>query len=174
MMKKLKLGLLVLFLLAVAGCSSTGDVADSDGNVVVEDQSSTDTSSATGYEDSRMQSLDDPTGVLSHRVIYFGYDSYDVNAQDRELLAAHANYLVSHPAVSVRLEGHADERGSREYNIGLGDRRNQAVKRVLELQGVSPNQITMISYGEEKPAVEGHDESAWSLNRRVELVYVGN
>jgi peptidoglycan-associated lipoprotein len=71
----------------------------------------------------------------------------------------------------VHLEGHADERGSREYNIGLGDRRARSIQRLFELQGVSPDQISLVSYGEEKPAVDGHDESAWAMNRRVELVY---
>jgi peptidoglycan-associated lipoprotein len=74
----------------------------------------------------------------------------------------------------VTLEGNTDERGSREYNIGLGDRRAESVKRALELQGVAAQQITVVSYGEEKPAAEGHDEAAWRLNRRVEIVYVGN
>lgn len=173
MMKTLKLGLSMLLLLVIAGCSSTGDVSDAD-SVAVEDQSAA-AEGATGYQDSGMQALgDQPGDALSHRVIYFAYDSYEVEPQDRDLLAAHAAYLAAHPAVSVKLEGHADERGSREYNIGLGDRRNRAVKRLLELQGVSPDQISMVSYGEEKPAVEGHDESAWSLNRRVELIYAGN
>jgi len=82
--------------------------------------------------------------------------------------------LAANPTVKVSVEGHTDERGAREYNIGLGDRRAQSVRRMLEFQGVSPDQITTVSYGEEKPSVEGHDESAWSMNRRVELVYVGH
>lgn len=173
MMNKVKLIIALLFTLTVAGCSSTGDVAED--SVAVEDQSAT-TTGAGDYQDSGVQALEDgPAGeALSHRVVYFAYDSYDVAEQDRDLITAHANYLAANPSVSLRLEGHADERGSREYNIALGDRRNGAVKRMLELQGVSPGQITMVSYGEENPAVEGHDESAWSLNRRVELVYVGN
>ena len=173
MMKKVNLFFSVVFMLIVAGCSSTGDVAESD-SVAVDDKSAT-SSSASGYQDSSIQTLGGEAGeALSHRVIYFAYDSYEVSGQDRDLIAAHAEYLASHPGVSVKLEGHGDERGSREYNIALGDRRNGSVKRMLELQGVSPGQITMVSYGEENPAVEGHDESAWSLNRRVELVYVGN
>ncbi len=96
-----------------------------------------------------------------------------MRASDRELLTNHAAYMAQNPNVRVVLEGHADERGSREYNIGLGDRRAQAVRSMLELQGVGAQQISTVSYGEEKPAVDGHDESAWSQNRRVELIYQG-
>ena len=81
-----------------------------------------------------------------------------------------AHLLVAHPAWKVRMEGNTDERGTREYNIGLGERRAQAVRRALMLQGVSDNQITTVSYGEERPAAEGHDEAAFAKNRRVEMV----
>ncbi len=177
MMNRFGVLMSVVVLLAVAGCSSTG--GKHAGEVAVEDQSgaATDTSGepsatgATSYGDAGMMSLDDPTGVLSKRVIYFAFDSFDVAPEDRDLVNAHASYLIAHPDASVHLEGHADERGSREYNIGLGDRRARSVQRLMELEGVSPSQITTVSYGEEKPAVEGHDESAWAMNRRVELVY---
>jgi peptidoglycan-associated lipoprotein len=105
--------------------------------------------------------------------MYFAFDSSEVAEQDRPLVEAHAAFLAANPTVKVTVEGHTDERGSREYNIGLGDRRAQSIRRMLEFQGVAPNQISVVSFGEEKPATEGHDESAWSLNRRVELVYVG-
>jgi peptidoglycan-associated lipoprotein len=88
------------------------------------------------------------------------------------VVAAHAKFLAAHPAARVRLEGHTDERGSREYNIGLGDRRAQSVRRALLLQGASDAQISTVSYGEERPAVLGHDEAAWAKNRRVEIVYL--
>jgi peptidoglycan-associated lipoprotein len=116
-------------------------------------------------------SIDDPNSPLSRRVIYFEYDSSNILAEDQDLLVSHAAYLAANPGQGVTLEGHADERGSREYNIGLGDRRVQAVRRVLELQGVSAQQITTVSYGEEKPAVEGHSDTAWRMNRRVEITY---
>ena len=87
------------------------------------------------------------------------------------MVGAHAAFLAKNPSQKVRLEGHADERGSREYNIGLGERRAQAVRRALMLQGVTENQITTVSYGEERPAVQGSDEAAYAKNRRVELVY---
>ena len=88
------------------------------------------------------------------------------------MVAAHAKYLASHQGARVRLEGHTDERGSREYNIGLGERRAQAVRRALLLQGATDAQISTVSYGAERPAVAGHDEAAWAKNRRVEIVYL--
>jgi len=105
------------------------------------------------------------------RVIYFGFDESEVDADSIEILEAHGEYLAGNPRLTVRLEGHGDERGSREYNIGLGERRAQAVRQVLLLQGVGSAQLSTVSYGEERPAVLGSDEEAWSLNRRVELVY---
>jgi peptidoglycan-associated lipoprotein len=105
------------------------------------------------------------------RVIYFGYDESEVDADSASVLEAHGEYLASNPSLTVRLEGHGDERGSREYNIGLGERRAQSVRQVLLLQGVGSVQLSTVSYGEERPAVLGSDEEAWSLNRRVELVY---
>jgi peptidoglycan-associated lipoprotein len=110
-------------------------------------------------------------GLLDELVIYFEFDRSDVPAQYNEILNAHARYLASNPNAQVRLEGHADERGSREYNIGLGERRAQAVRRVLMLQGASADQLSTVSYGEERPAALGSDEEAYRLNRRVEIVY---
>ena len=104
-------------------------------------------------------------------VIYFDYDQADIRPEFNELLAAHGRQLVRNPNMNLRLEGHTDERGSREYNIGLGERRAQAVRRVLTLQGVAASQLTTVSYGEERPAQTGSDEESWRLNRRVELVY---
>jgi len=88
------------------------------------------------------------------------------------VVAAHAKFLGGHAGTRVRLEGHTDERGSREYNIGLGERRAQSVRRALLLQGAADAQISTVSYGEERPAVPGHDEAAWAKNRRVEIVYL--
>ena len=114
------------------------------------------------------------TDLLSKKVVYFDFDSSTVHDSDRAIIEAHANYLAQHSAVKVTLEGHTDERGTREYNIGLGERRANAVKQLMLLSGVSPAQISTVSYGEERPAVLGHDESAWSKNRRVEIVYSGS
>jgi peptidoglycan-associated lipoprotein len=158
----------------LAGCSTAakkGTGAD------VEDRSlgagGVETSGAAGTSSYAGASLTDPSSPLSRRVIYFEYDSDAILPEDQELITAHAGYLSAHPEQMVTLEGHADERGSPEYNIGLGDRRAQGVKRAFELQGVSSQQITVVSYGEEKPAAEGHSEAAYRMNRRVEIVYVG-
>ena len=108
---------------------------------------------------------------LDELIIYFEYDRSDVPGQYNDILAAHGRYLSSNQNAQVRLEGHADERGSREYNIGLGERRAQAVRRILMLQGASAEQLSTVSYGEERPAALGSNEEAYTLNRRVEIVY---
>ncbi|WP_348758334.1 peptidoglycan-associated lipoprotein Pal [Candidatus Methylocalor cossyra] len=115
--------------------------------------------------------LDEASGPLARRVIYFPYDSYEVLPEYQPVVAAHANYLASHPERRVTLEGHADERGSPEYNIALGEQRAKAVQRLMELQGVGSGQIQVVSFGEEKPAALGHDEASWQQNRRVEISY---
>jgi peptidoglycan-associated lipoprotein len=114
-----------------------------------------------------------PPGALgAQRVIYFDYDSSDVRPDFTEVIVAHGRFLAGNATVRVRLEGHSDERGSREYNIALAERRAQAVKRALALQGVQESQVAVVSYGEERPAATGSDENAWSKNRRVEIVYI--
>lgn len=111
-------------------------------------------------------------GLLATRTIYFDFDSSEIHGAGTEVVAAHARYLAAHAGTRVRLEGHTDERGSREYNIGLGERRAQAVRRALMLQGAADGQLSTVSYGEERPAAPGHDETAWAKNRRVEIVYL--
>ena len=114
-----------------------------------------------------------PAGELgSQRVIYFDFDNSDIRPEFVDVVAAHGRFLAANPALRVRLEGHTDERGSREYNIALGERRAQTVRRALALQGVKESQIATVSYGEERPAVAGSDEQAYSKNRRVELFYI--
>jgi len=114
-----------------------------------------------------------PSGeLLSKRIVYFDFDRAEIRADSQSVVAAHAAYLAKNPNQKVRLEGHADERGSREYNIGLGERRGQAVRSALKLQGVAETQLTTVSYGEERPAAAGSDEQAYALNRRVEIVYL--
>ena len=115
--------------------------------------------------------LDDPATPLGTHTIYFEFDSSDVPTSAQPVIEAHAAYLSEHAGASVTLEGHADERGSREYNIGLGEKRALAVRRLMSLLGATGPQIRTISYGEERPADAGHEESAWQLNRRVEIVY---
>jgi len=114
-----------------------------------------------------------PAGELgSQRVIYFDFDNSDIRPEFVDVVAAHGRFLAANPALRVRLEGHTDERGSREYNIALGERRSQTVRRALALQGVKESQIATVSYGAERPAVAGSDESAYTKNRRVELFYI--
>ncbi len=110
-------------------------------------------------------------GALADTILYFDYDQAEIRAEYAEVVAEHARNLGANPRLRVRLEGHSDERGSREYNIGLGERRAQTVRRALMLQGAGDDQITTVSYGEERPAVMGSDENAWGKNRRVEIVY---
>jgi peptidoglycan-associated lipoprotein len=113
-----------------------------------------------------------PSGeLLSKRVVYFDFDSADIRADSQTVVGAHARYLAANASQKIRLEGHADERGSREYNIGLGERRSQSVRRALLLQGVAEVQIATVSYGEERPAEAGSSEQAYAANRRVEIVY---
>ncbi len=108
---------------------------------------------------------------LNTLTIYFDYDSNEVHPDYRDVVVSHGNYLAQHPNITLTVEGHCDERGSREYNIALGERRAQTVKQMLMAQGAAERQVVTISYGEERPAVEGTGEAAWSKNRRVELVY---
>ncbi len=112
------------------------------------------------------------TGALARKVIYFDFDKSEIKPEFADVIAAHARNLTAHPNLRIRLEGNTDDRGTREYNIGLGERRAQAVRRALMLQGVTETQITTVSFGAERPAVQGDDEAAWAQNRRVNLVYL--
>lgn len=115
----------------------------------------------------------DPTSPLAQRVIYFEFDSAVIDGRFQPILDVHAAYLKANPGFKVILQGHADERGSREYNLALGQRRAESVRQAMTLLGVPDGQMEAVSLGEEKPAVEGHDESAWKMNRRTEIHYVG-
>lgn len=110
-------------------------------------------------------------GSVAGRVIYFDFDKSDIKPEFAPVIAANAQNLTAHPGLKLKLEGNTDERGTREYNIGLGERRAQAVRRALMLQGVAETQLTTVSFGAERPAAEGDDEAAWAKNRRVDLVY---
>ncbi|HIF18248.1 MAG TPA: OmpA family protein [Cycloclasticus sp.] len=115
--------------------------------------------------------LDNPSSPLSTKVIYFALDSSAVEPQYEAVLAAHGAYLAANAGVSVIVEGHADERGTREYNVALSENRAKTVQNLLSLQGAMGNQTEAVALGEEKPVAMGHDESSWHLNRRVELIY---
>lgn len=165
--------------LVLSGCSGTGETRDdaaveeagSGGNGTAALSGSTQTQGYGGTEEFSGHPLDDPASPLSQRVVYFSYDSIEIRSEDRPVLEAHAAYLADHPEANVVLEGHADERGTREYNLALGESRAASTRRLMALLGASEQQLRQVSYGEERPAVIGQDESSWQMNRRVELDY---
>lgn len=174
-MRSLPVLLMILCTLMLAGCpkkpttvpessgSTTGESATGSGQGEGQVGSGSDISggsaSATGG----------PAGVAN--IIYFDFDRSDIRPEYASLINSHAKHLAAAAGAKIRVEGHTDERGSREYNIALAERRGQAVRRALMLQGAGDAQLTTVSYGEERPAVAGSDESAYEKNRRVELVY---
>ena len=115
--------------------------------------------------------LNDPNSILAGRSVYYPFDISAVQEADKPLVQAHAKYLSENPNRTVRLEGNCDERGSNEYNLALGQRRADGVQKMLELGGAKASQLTTVSYGEEKPRAEGHNEAAWKQNRRTDLNY---
>ncbi len=117
--------------------------------------------------------LKDPKNILSKRSVYFDFDSSVVKDEFKPLITAHARYLTQNPSARMTVQGNTDERGSREYNIALGQRRAESVKQMMVLLGAKEQQIETVSFGEEKPRAEGHDEAAWSQNRRDDIVYAG-
>lgn len=115
--------------------------------------------------------LNDPNSILANRSAYYPFDVAVVQEEDKPMVQAHAKYLASHANRNVRLEGNCDERGSNEYNLGLGQRRADGVKKMLELGGAQAGQLESVSYGEEKPRCTDHDEACWKQNRRTDLNY---
>ena len=171
-MSKYKFLVVTFFLAALAGCASQ-DIPDpepTDTTYGSEDSANTDGMETSGLGEGEDIAFDPSGGELAE-VVYFDFDSYELGSDDMEIVTRHGRQLSENSYLSVRLEGHADERGSREYNIGLGERRAQAVRRVLLLQGAQPVQISTVSFGEERPAEFGNDEAAWAQNRRVEFKY---
>ncbi|ACT51635.1 MULTISPECIES: peptidoglycan-associated lipoprotein Pal [Methylovorus] len=169
----------VLLAMMLAACSSkpvkNAPVVEDKSPAQTTTSQSSDSASTSGVQNSSMSvnPLTDPNNILSKRSVYFDFDKDEVKPEYRDLVNAHAKYLVEHPDAKVILQGNTDERGTREYNLALGQRRAVAVKQVLNLQGVSDKQIETISYGEEKPQAAGSDEAAYSKNRRADIVYQG-
>lgn len=161
----------LIALVAVSGCASQQqkdqDPAPEQAQATAPER--TPVAAADGVEADAMRGVDSVGDV-----VYFEYDRDDIKPEFRELIAAHAQYLRAHPQVRVKLGGHADERGSREYNLALSERRAKAVYTQLILAGVPQAQLETAAYGEEYPAVEGHSEGSWSKNRRVEFDYPGD
>ena len=187
----LKLALAALAAAALAGCSSTPETVapvesrTSTTTVVTPDTGGTSTSGVnptTGATGSTMptttgvtsaNALRDPRSPLSRREIFYDYDSFTVRDEYKPLLEAHAAYLKQNRNARIKVEGNTDERGSREYNLALGQKRSESVKRVLTLLGVSEGQIDTVSFGEEKPKNPSSTEAAYSENRRCDLAYAG-
>lgn len=175
----LKLATLLLSALLVAGCSSldkkkSASAAVQNGGISSGEMSDIDAARSAGMDDgsgSGAAALNDPSSPLSTRVIYFDYDSTNIRSDFENVVQAHAGYLAANPGTEITVEGHGDERGTPEYNLALGERRAMALRKQLVLLGATAGQIRTVSYGEERPAVEGSDESAYAMNRRVEIVY---
>ncbi|GAA5173735.1 hypothetical protein GCM10025771_01670 [Niveibacterium umoris] len=120
-----------------------------------------------------LAALKDPNNILSHRSVYFDYDKYDIRVIYQPLVEAHAKFLVSHPELKVMIQGNTDERGSREYNLALGQKRSEAVKKAMSLLGAKESQLEAVSIGKENPRAQGHNEEAWAENRRADIKYPG-
>ncbi|MDO5531013.1 peptidoglycan-associated lipoprotein Pal [Sutterella sp.] len=118
--------------------------------------------------------FEDPSNPLSRRSVYFDFDSYDVSPEYAAIVEAHAKWLGDHPQVNIVVQGHTDERGGREYNLALGQKRSEAVRQRMQLLGVSGDRVEAVSFGKEKPFAEGHTEEAWAQNRRADIVYPAN
>jgi len=167
---RLLTGLLVGTLLITGCAKKSEEIVNQDDGMPV----TTTTSSAAGlspYFPGTKNLSPDDQARLETRVFYFDYDSNQIRSEYYDVVRAHARNLVENPGVHVRVEGHTDDRGSREYNIALGERRAQALMDVLLMEGANRNQISIVSYGQEKPAVPGYDESAWQYNRRAVIAY---
>ncbi|MGF6782441.1 peptidoglycan-associated lipoprotein Pal [Paraburkholderia sp. GAS334] len=162
--------LMVLFVGILDACHSgvklapTADITGASGAVGAQ-------TSPTAVTQIGIDPLNDPNSPLAERSIYFDFDDYTVKDDYRPLLQQHAQYLKSHAQRHVVIQGNTDERGTSEYNLALGQRRSEAVRRVLVLFGVPDSQIEAISFGKEKPVATGHDEASWARNRRADLFY---
>jgi peptidoglycan-associated lipoprotein len=175
MRKGLHSVLLVIFSIAfLAACEGTTGTTKDDSTLSGSSSSSSGsaTTSATGSGSAWAgHPLDNPDSLLAKRTVYFDFDESVILDADRPILEAHAQYLSQNPGAAVTLEGHTDERGTREYNLALGEQRAISVRQFMSLLGASGQQMRTLSYGEERPAALGNNEEAWALNRRVVIVY---
>lgn len=165
MSKKARLALAVVMIGSLAACKS-GVKTDQNAAGTLGNQPN-----PNAVAQVTVDPLNDPNSPLAKRSIFFDFDSYTVSDQYQSLLQAHAQYLKSHPERHVLLQGNTDERGTSEYNLALGQRRAEAVRRALSLMGVPDSQMEAVSLGKEKPVALGHDEASWAQNRRVDIVY---
>jgi peptidoglycan-associated lipoprotein len=174
-MKIQRYGLWVLALaLLMAGCAKTVKPVTTPAATTAAPPAMTApaSSTATPPAETQLSPLDDPSNILYKKTVYFDFDKSNIKPEFLDLLTAHAKYLIAHPEARVRIEGYTDERGTWEYNIALGDRRAQSLRRFLLFQGVNPDQLSTVSYGEAHAVCSEHNEGCWHLNRRAVLVYL--
>ncbi len=171
--KVLKGLMIALPVMAMTACSSSDDAASSTGAATTNQNSAVETTVATPIDQNGQLSEQDikEQALRETQTIYFAFDNSTIAGDYEEMLAAHASYLSKNPALAVTIEGHADERGTPEYNIALGERRAQAVANYLQALGVQASQISIVSYGEEKPLLLGQSDDVYAKNRRAVLVY---
>ena len=178
-MKKIALSLVIATLLAACGSQEVKkDVPVADSTPPASTQptkpsGTAPTTTPTAQPAITANPLTDPTNVLSKRSVYFDFDSNVVKDEYRGVVTAHAKYMTEKKYSKIRIEGNCDERGSREYNLALGNRRADSVRKMMNVLGVSDSQIETVSFGEEKPRAACHDESCWKENRRSDIVYSG-
>ena len=171
-----KLIIPALIALLIAGCGSTPDAPEQGGAPV---ESRGDGSKVTAVDVTDINKgklppeLTDPKSILSKRSVYFDYDKYDVRADYKDLVTAHAKFLANNRQYKMLIQGNTDDRGSREYNLALGQKRADSVKKMLTLLGAREEQVESVSLGEEKPKNEGQGEAAWAENRRGDMLYSG-
>jgi len=172
-----KLIIPALLALLIAGCSSTPDTQEGTGaQVETRGNNAGDikTVDATNVKAGKLPpELTDPKNILSKRSIYFDYDKYDVRAEYKDLVTAHAKFLTNNRQFKILVQGNTDDRGSREYNLALGQKRADAIKKMVTLLGAREDQVESVSLGEEKPKNEGQNEAAWAENRRGDILYQG-
>src|SRR5438874_1465453 len=171
-MRRVVIVLLVAASVALGACAAKRPVAAPPAPAANEAVQGSGAGSANAAAGADEEAAGPQAGLLATHLVYFDFDSSEIKGTGTDVVAAHAKFLGGHADTRVRLEGNTDDRGSREYNIGLGERRAQAVRRALLLQGATEAQLATVSYGAERPAVAGNDEAAWSKNRRVEIVYL--
>jgi peptidoglycan-associated lipoprotein len=161
-------------ILALAACSTTKPDANKSLAVETPVTPNADLSAKaqTAVAKVEVSPFDDPASPLSRKSVFFEFDKYSISAADQVIVTAHANYIANHGSAKVRLEGNADERGGREYNLALGQKRADAVKKSLELLGVPDSRVEAVSFGKEKPVDFSHNEDAWAKNRRVDIKYI--
>ena len=172
-MKLKQLIIPALLAVLITGCSSTPD-ADQNGAPVESRDNGIATVDANKLDGRNLpRELTDPKSILSKRSVYFDYDKYDVKPEYKDLVAAHAKFLTNNRKFKMLVQGNTDDRGSREYNLALGQKRADAIKKMLTLLGASEDQVEAVSLGEEKPKNEGSHEAAWAENRRGDMLYSG-